>query len=143
MRVFTSAQLATDWVNGIAPEACVNPEFPYFESSIVKQTDYILRALSRTLQASGSSLDNVVKAHVFLDDCADFLGFDRVWNLYFQEPPTRTTVGAAGLLVPGAKIEISLIAIIPGRGMLKRSARSDAPRPLTKKVWVKCLVGIT
>ncbi len=132
--VFTSAHLATDWVNGIAPEARTNAELPYFESTIVKQTDYILRVLSRTLQASGSALEHVVKAHVFLTDCSDFLGFDRVWNSYFMEPPTRTTVGAAGLLIPDARIEIALIAIVPGRGMEKRSARSDAPRPLTKKV---------
>lgn len=132
--VFTSAQLATDWVHGIALEAKSNPEFPYFESDIVKQTDYILRALSRTLQAAGSSLQHVVKAHVFLTDCTDFLGFDRVWNLFFKEPPSRTTVGINGLLVPGARIEISLIAIVPGHGVERQPAHSNAPRPMTKKV---------
>jgi enamine deaminase RidA (YjgF/YER057c/UK114 family) len=132
--VFTSGQMATDWTNGIAPEARTNPEFPYFASAVGKQTDYILRALSRTLQAAGSGLDHVVKAHVFLADCADFLGFDRVWNLYFPQPPTRTTVGAAGLLIPGARLEIAVIAIVPGKGAEKRTAHSDAPRPMTKKV---------
>jgi enamine deaminase RidA (YjgF/YER057c/UK114 family) len=132
--VFTSAQLATDWVHGIAPEARVDPAFPHFESAVVKQTDYILRALSRSLQAAGSGLEHVVKAHVFLADCADFLGFDRVWNRYFRAPPTRTTVGAAGLLIPDARLEIAMIAIVPGRGADKRPATSDAPRPLTKKV---------
>jgi enamine deaminase RidA (YjgF/YER057c/UK114 family) len=132
--VFTSAQLATDWVHGIAPEARVDPNFPYFESAAAKQTDYILRALSRTLQAAGSGLAHVVKAHVFLADCADFLGFDRIWNQYFPEPPTRTTVGAAALLIPGARLEIAAIAVVPGRGAEKRAAVSDAPRPLTKKV---------
>ncbi len=132
--VFTSGHMATDWANGIAPEARINPEFPYFGSAVGKQTDYILRALSRTLQAAGSGLEHVFKAHVFLADCADFLGFDRVWNLYFSQPPTRTTVGAAGLLIPGAQIEIALNAIVPGKGIEKKPAHSDAPRPMTKKI---------
>ncbi|MBI3512738.1 MAG: hypothetical protein HY060_01495 [Proteobacteria bacterium] len=132
--VFTSAQLATDWMHGIAPEARTNPEFPYFESAVAKQTDYILKALSRTLQAAGSGLEHVVKAHVFLADCADFLGFDRAFNRHFSTPPTRTTVGASELLIPGARLEIALIAIVPGRGAERRAATSNAPRPLTNKV---------
>jgi len=57
-----------------------------------------------------------------------------VWNLYFPAPPTRTTVGAAGLLIPEARIEIAMIAIIPGHGVDKRGFNSDAPRPMTRKV---------
>src|SRR5258708_27592044 len=132
--VFASAQLATDWTHGIAPAARPNPEFPYFESAVALQPDYILPTLSRPLQGAGSGLEHVVKAHVFLADCADFLGFDRAFNRHFSTPPTRTTVGAAELLIPGARLEIALIAIMPGRGAEKRAAKSDAPRPLTKKV---------
>lgn len=132
--IFTSAALATDWKNGIAPEATVDPRFPYFGSEIERQTDYIMRSLSRTLQAAGSGLHLVAKAHVFILDCADFLGFDRVWNKYFRAPPTRTTVGPAGLLVPGARIEISVIALAEDSGLRLEPAVSNAPRPLTKKV---------
>ena len=55
--VFTSAQMATDWTNSVAPEAQVNPSFPYFSSAIGLQTDYILRKLARTLHAAGSGLE--------------------------------------------------------------------------------------
>ena len=132
--IFTSAVLATDWRHGIAPEATVDPRFPYFGSEIERQTDYIMRSISRTLQAAGSGLDLVAKAHVFILDCRDFLGFDRVWNKYFRAPPTRTTVGPAGLLIPGARIEISVIALAEDSGLKPEPAVSNAPRPLTKKV---------
>lgn len=132
--IFTSAVLATDWVNGIAPEAEVDGKFPYFASEAELQTEYILRSLSRTLQQAGSTLDSVVKAHVFLLESSDFPGFDRVWKRYFPNPPTRTTVGAAGLLVPGARLEISLISLAADSGLTKSPASSDGPRPLTKKV---------
>lgn len=132
--IFTSAVLATDWKHGIAPEATVDERFPYFGSEIERQTDYIMRSISRTLQAAGSGLHLVAKAHVFILDCADFLGFDRVWNKYFRSPPTRTTVGPAGLLIPGARIEISVIALAEESGLKPEPAVSNAPRPLTKKV---------
>ncbi|BEP52087.1 RidA family protein [Variovorax sp. V116] len=132
--IFTSAVLATDWVHAIAPEAAIDAQFPYFDSAAERQTDYILRTLSQTLQQAGSSLDRVIKAHVFLLDSTDFPGFDRVWKRYFPNPPTRTTVGAAGLLIPGARLEIALIAVASDADIPIRPAVSDAPRPLTKKV---------
>ncbi|MGJ7543102.1 RidA family protein [Variovorax sp. LT1R16] len=132
--IFTSARMATDWKTGIPAEASTNEHFPYFESAAELQTDYILRSLSRTLESAGSGLELVFKAHVFLLDGADFLGFDRVWNRYFTSPPTRTTVGAAGLLVPGARLEIAFIALAADSGLRIEPAVSDAPRPLTKKI---------
>ena len=132
--IFTSARMATDWKSGIPAEAGTNECFPYFGSDAELQTDYVLRSLSRTLESAGSNLELVFKAHVFLLDGADFLGFDRVWNRYFKRPPTRTTVGAAGLLVPGARLEIAFIALANDSGLRVEPAVSDAPRPLTKKV---------
>lgn len=132
--IFTSASLATDWVNGIAPEASANERLPYLATPSERQTEYILRSLARTLELAGSSLDHVVKAHVFLLAGEEFPGFDRVWKRFFPNPPTRTTVGAAGLLVPGARLEIALIALASEGKAKKTPAKSDAPRPLTKKV---------
>ncbi|MBY5502442.1 RidA family protein [Rhizobium leguminosarum] len=132
--IFTSGTLATDWVNGIAPEASINERLPFLDTPSERQTEYILRSLALVLQRAGSSLENVVKAHVFLHDSADFPGFDRVWKRHFPNPPTRTTVGAAGLLVPGARLEIALIALATDGKAMKNPAKSDAPRPLTKKV---------
>ena len=131
--IFTSAVLATDWKHGIAPEATVDPRFPYFSSEIERQTDYILRSIARTLHAAGSGLHLVAKAHVFILDCADFLGFDRVWNKYFRSPPTRTTVGPVGLLVPGARIEISVIALAEDSGPEARAGSLQRAPPLDQE----------
>ena len=60
----------------MAPEAKVDPAFPYYGSPIKKQTRYILTNLKRTFEAAGSSLDQVVKAQVFLTDLNDFCAFD-------------------------------------------------------------------
>ena len=61
--------------------------FPFYGSDIKLQTEYILKNLATTFAAAGSSLDNVVKAQVFLTDLSDFAGFDEVWRYFFKTPP--------------------------------------------------------
>ena len=71
---------------------------------------YILNNLKQTFEAAGSSLDNVVKAQVFMTDLKNFAAFDEVWKEFFKVPPPRTTVGTSGLLVKDSLVEIDLIA---------------------------------
>src|SRR5204862_506387 len=108
--VFAVGQLASDFKHGVAPKARVDPAFPYYGSDVKKQTRYILENLARTFKAAGTSLGNVVKAQVFMIDLRDFDEFDEVWKEFFRTPPPRTTVGTTGLLVPGALVEVDLIA---------------------------------
>jgi enamine deaminase RidA (YjgF/YER057c/UK114 family) len=85
--------------------------FPYYGSDIELQTAYVLDNLKITFEAAGSSLDNVVKAQVFLTDLNNFHGFDSVWKRYFKVPPPRTTIGCTGLLVKDTLVEIDLIGL--------------------------------
>jgi len=110
--IFPAGQLASDFSSGIAKEARVDPAFPYYGSAIKKQARYILNNIKNTLEAAGSSLDQVVKAQVFLVDLNDFFAFDEVWKEFFPVPPPRTTIGTSGLLVDDARVEIDVIAII-------------------------------
>jgi reactive intermediate/imine deaminase len=126
--IFAAGQLASDWKDGVPKEARRHPNFPFYTSDIKLQTDYVLRNLVRTFKAAGTSLDNVVKAQVFLTDLNDFAGFDEVWREYFKSPPPRTTVGTTGLLVKDTLVEIDLIATLPGQA--PSTITSDAPKPL-------------
>ena len=112
--VFAAGQLASDFSMGIAKEAQVDPAFPYYGSTIKKQTRYILNNIKSTLEAGGSALDHVVKAQVFLTNLDDFWALDEVWKEFFPSPPPRTTVGTSGLLVEGARVEIDVIGAIVG-----------------------------
>jgi len=127
--LFAAGQLASDFKHGVAPEARVDPAFPYYGSDIKRQTRYILENLARTFKAAGTGLDCVVKAQVFLTDLMHFSGFDEVWKEFFPVPPPRTTVGTTGLLVPGTLVEIDLIAALPS-ARLEPIAVPDIPRPL-------------
>jgi len=109
--VFAAGQLASDFRSGVPAEARRHSNFPHYNSDIKLQTRYILENLKKTFEAAGSSLDQVVKAQVFLTDLNNFNGFDEVWKAYFKIPPSRTTIGTTGLLVKDTLVEIDLIGV--------------------------------
>jgi enamine deaminase RidA (YjgF/YER057c/UK114 family) len=108
-RVFAAGQIASDYRTGVPPEARKQDGFPFYGSDIELQTTYVLENLKKTFEAAGSSLDQVVKAQVFLTDLDNFHGFDSVWKRYFKQPPPRTTIGCTALLVKDTLVEIDLI----------------------------------
>src|SRR5882724_11174009 len=128
--VFAAGHLASDFKQGVAPEARLDPAFPFYGSAIKKQTRYVLENLARTFEAARTSLSHVVKAQVFMTDLAHFNGFDEVWKEFFPTPPPRTTVGTTGLLGRDMLVEIDLIGIVAGGSLKRETIRSDAPKPL-------------
>jgi len=128
--VFAAGQIASDYKTGVPEEARRHPNFPYYSSDIKLQARYVLENLKQTFAAAGASLDNVIKAQVFLTDLNNFHAFDEVWKEYFPVPPARTTVGTTGLLVKDTLVEIDLIGFVSGRGIDKTPIKSGAPRPL-------------
>src|SRR5207244_7141432 len=83
-------------------------------SDLRKQTRYVLNNMRGALRAAGCDLKDVVKSQVFVTDLDDFPSFDEAWKEFFPSPPPRTTVQVSGLLVPGCRVEIDLIAVRPG-----------------------------
>jgi len=100
--VFVSGQAAIDVDTGefLAP------------GDIVKQTDIIMKNIKAILEAAGSSLENVVKTTVFIDDIGKFKDFNNVYEKFFKiNPPARSTV-EVGNFFEGMCIEIEAIAVI-------------------------------
>jgi enamine deaminase RidA (YjgF/YER057c/UK114 family) len=109
--VFTSGIMATDYENGVAPEARVNKN-NWYRSEIKTQARYIFKNLATILEAAGSSLEHVAKVRVDLIDIEDFSGFEGVWKEYFPNtPPARTVVKVNKLGVIGCRVQISAIAV--------------------------------
>ena len=81
-------------------------------SDISTQTRQVLENLKAVLAASGASLDQVVKATVFLNSMADFAAMNEVYAHYLgNAKPARSTVAVAEL-PRGALIEIDFIALV-------------------------------
>lgn len=78
---------------------------------IAQQTEQVLANLKAILEAAGSSLDQVVKTTVFLQNLDDFAGMNEVYARHIgDQPPARSTFEVAKL-PSGALVEIEAIAL--------------------------------
>jgi 2-iminobutanoate/2-iminopropanoate deaminase len=83
------------------------------DSTIEGQTRVALENTKAVLEAAGTNMANVVKCTVFLVNVADFQAMNRVYREFFpKDPPARSTVAVAALVVPTAKIEIECMAVM-------------------------------
>jgi 2-iminobutanoate/2-iminopropanoate deaminase len=78
---------------------------------IAEQTEYVFQALEKTLNTAGASLDDVIKAQIFLTDMKDFEVVSNIRAKYFaNSKPVSTLLEVNGMTVKGAKIEIEVTA---------------------------------
>ena len=100
--VYTAGQIPLDPATG-----------KLVEGGIESQTRRALQNLQAVLEAAGTSLANVVKTTVFLQDMGDFGAMNGVYAQFFSgRPPARSAVEVAALPL-GAQVEIEAIALIP------------------------------
>ena len=81
------------------------------DSTIAGQTRQALENIKTSAALAGVTMADIAKCTVFLTDVANFQAMNGVYREFFpSEPPARTTVAVAGLVVQGALIEIECIA---------------------------------
>lgn len=79
---------------------------------VEEQTRQVLNNIRNVLEAAGSSLEQVVKTTVFLQDMNDFAKVNAIYAEYFGEnPPARSTIAVAAL-PKGGLVEIEAVALI-------------------------------
>lgn len=141
--IFTHAESAVDWKAGalspahlgdpgpLAKEAWTNPDL-WYESPVEKQTDYVLQKLDKVVKAAGTTLDQAVKADVYIGHPSDFPAMDRVWKKWFpKNPPARVVIPYMGMGARGSRIEIALTLLTKNAKIKKTTITAkDAPKPL-------------
>ena len=81
------------------------------DGGIEGQTRQALENVKASASLAGVTMADIAKCTVFLTDVANFQAMNGVYREFFPtEPPARTTVAVAGLVVPGALLEIECIA---------------------------------
>jgi enamine deaminase RidA (YjgF/YER057c/UK114 family) len=120
--VLCSGLPATDFKTGLAVGKA--PGFPHFGSDAQMQATYVLDNLAAVLDAAGSSLDQGLKVQFYETDLLNFYIVDRTWGERVGVPPTRSSMGCRGFLVPGALWVPNLLALVPGQGLEKQETRA-------------------
>lgn len=96
--LFTSGQIA------------IVPETSQVEASDIEgQTEQVCKNLSALLEASGTSMEKVIKTTCFLADMNDFAAFNGVYGKYFTSKPARSCV-AVKTLPKNVLVEVEVIA---------------------------------
>jgi len=96
----------------LSGQISINPETNEFiDGDIEIQTEQILKNIKAILEAGSSSLENVVKVTIYLQDMKDFNLVNKIYSKYFEDSlPARATVEVSNL-PKNAKLEIDAIAI--------------------------------
>jgi len=82
---------------------------PMTFGNIDEQTKTVLDDIRKTLLLAKCSMDDVVKAMIWLRDKEDFPGFNKVYGEYFPtDPPARSAV--INELLVDVRVEIEVIA---------------------------------
>lgn len=81
------------------------------------QTQAVLETIASVLATEGADLSNVVEVTTYLVDMSDFVGYNEVYNRFFDAAtgPARTTVAVHQLPHPLIRIEIRVVAYKPLR----------------------------
>lgn len=99
--IFVTGQIAMD-KNGKA----VAP------GNITKQTEFIFENISKILKEARSSIDDVVKAVIYVKRISDFKEISAVRNKYFAKAkPVSTLVEISNTVKPDCDVEIEVVAI--------------------------------
>ncbi|MBO9652423.1 MAG: RidA family protein [Variovorax sp.] len=80
---------------------------------IAEQARLTFANLKRAVEAAGGTLADVTQVLIYMTDVKDMPAIDEVYREFFEAPyPNRSSMGVAGLVVPGMKIEIVAYAVI-------------------------------
>ena len=98
--LFTSGQLPIHPITGEVP------------SSIEEQTVQVLDNLKAIIEAAGTTMDQVVKCTVYIQNMGDFAVMNQIYSTYFPtNPPARACVEISKI-AKNALVEIDAIAIV-------------------------------
>lgn len=99
--IFVTGQIAMDKNgNAVAP------------NDIVAQTEFVFQNIQKILAEGGASLNDVVKAVIYVRDISKFKDISAVRNKYFANAkPVSTLVEISKTVKEGCDIEIEVIAV--------------------------------
>jgi 2-iminobutanoate/2-iminopropanoate deaminase len=83
------------------------------DADFKSQARQTLKNLVGSVEASGSSVDNVLKCTCFLKNLEDFKVFNEIYvGVFHKNPPARSTVIVKDLVVPGALLEVDCVCCV-------------------------------
>jgi 2-iminobutanoate/2-iminopropanoate deaminase len=85
----------------------------HFEGDVRAHTKHVLDEIQKELEKNGSSMNQVLKVNVYLNDLKDYQAMNETYKGRFgKNPPVRTTIAAAGGIPGNSLVEMDCIAAL-------------------------------
>ena len=133
----TSEALKTE-EGPLDPEARMPAGHLWKGTPIKLEAEFVIkRKLKPALEGVGNTLDEVVKAQVYLRDLDDIPAFNEVWHRHFGGNPPATSIiptSTPGFICEASRIEINTISVRKGGRTRKEAIDAEVPMPYAGQV---------
>jgi enamine deaminase RidA (YjgF/YER057c/UK114 family) len=125
--LFFTGHEATDFQNGLAPSVAGNPGLPLGGAPRHRREgDYLINRFQRLITAEGGDMRHIVRVDQFYPTGGSVNGYQRARKAALKDfVPPSTSVLMEELLVEGAGMDVSWLAVLPGEGREPKIGRPE------------------
>jgi enamine deaminase RidA (YjgF/YER057c/UK114 family) len=125
--LFFTGQMASDFQHGLAAQVAGKPGHPLDSPPRYRREgDFIIARLAQLIAAQGGDLRHIVRVDQYYPDAQVVNAYQRARKAVLKDfVPPSTSVLMEELLVEGAHMDVSMIAVLPGGGREPRPAQPE------------------
>jgi enamine deaminase RidA (YjgF/YER057c/UK114 family) len=125
--LFFTGHMASDFEHGLAAPVAGPPGLPLGSPPRYRREgDFIIDRFAKLIAAEGGDLRHIVRVDQYYPDAQVVNAYQRARKAVLKEfVPPSTSVLMDGLLVEGANMDVSMVAVLPGGGREPKAAQPD------------------
>jgi enamine deaminase RidA (YjgF/YER057c/UK114 family) len=125
--LFFTGHMASDFAHGLAAEVVGKPGLPRaLPPRLRREGDFIIDRFAKLIAAEGGDLRHIVRVDQYYPDAQVVNAYQRARKAVLKDfVPPSTSVLMQELLVGGANMDVSMIAVLPGGGREPRPAQPE------------------
>jgi enamine deaminase RidA (YjgF/YER057c/UK114 family) len=125
--LFFTGHMASDFARGLAAEVAGKPGHPLGSPPRYRREgDFIIDRFGRLIAAEGGDLRHIVRVDQYYPSAQVVNAYQRARKAVLKEfVPPSTSVLMEELLVAGANMDVSMIAVLPGGGREPKPAQPE------------------
>ena len=125
--LFFTGHMASDFEHGLAAQVAGKPSHPLDgPPRYRREGDFIIARLAQLIAAQGGDLRHIVRVDQYYPDAQVVNAYQRARKAVLKDfVPPSTSVLMEELLVEGANMDVSMIAVLPGGGREPRPAQPE------------------
>jgi enamine deaminase RidA (YjgF/YER057c/UK114 family) len=125
--LFFTGHMASDFEHGLAAEVTGKPGLPRaLPPRYRREGDFIIGRFAKLIAAEGGDLRHIVRVDQYYPDAQVVNAYQRARKAVLKDfVPPSTSVLMEELLVGGANMDVSMVAVLPGGGREPRAAQPE------------------